>query len=70
MLDNTSSTASGISAASRPAPHRGQRQNRDEVAELATKSRGIPREGHHMILWLEAKKLLLSGVVSIAGPCA
>ena len=37
------------------APHGGQRQNRDEVAELAAKSRGIPREGHHMIRWLERR---------------
>src|SRR5205807_4302860 len=61
MLDNTSSTASGISARSRPLHTAGN-------ARIAMRSRSWLRR---VAVSLErVTELLVSGVVSIAGPCA
>src|SRR3989449_2237050 len=69
MLDNTSSTASGISVASRPLHTAGN-------ARIATRSRSWLRRVAvslgRVTTWFggSSEELLLSGVVSIAGPCA
>src|SRR2546427_8835811 len=62
MLDNTSSTASGISAASRPLHTAGN-------ARIAMRSRSWLRRVA-VSLGGSSEELLLSGVVSTAGPCA
>src|SRR6266850_3783353 len=59
MLDNTSSTASGISVESRPLHTAGN-------ARIATRSRSWLRR----VAVSFGRVTLLSGVVSIAGPCA
>src|SRR5712664_1841248 len=62
MLDNASSTASGVSAASRPLHTAGN-------ARIAMRSRSWLRRVA-VSLGRATTELLPSGVVSIAGPCA
>src|SRR6266852_7227133 len=62
MLDNTSSTASGVSAASRPLHTAGN-------ARIAMRSRSWLRRVA-VSLGGSSEELLLSGVISIAGPGA
>src|SRR5881296_2280412 len=69
MLDNTSSTASGMSAASRPLHTAGNARiavrSRSWLRRVAVSS-GRATTGFGR----STEKLLLSGAVSIAGPCA